>query len=72
MRNAWPASEVTLGGIDPVWIGIAATAFALVIFANGYRLFNEHIDRQMGLFHMALSPLFIAMIWLVLAMNKAL
>jgi hypothetical protein len=59
-------------GVDPVWIGIGATAFALVVFANGYRLFGQHIDRKMGLFHMGVALLFIATIWIVLAMNGAL
>jgi dipeptide/tripeptide permease len=58
--------------VDPVWIGIGATAFAVVVFANGYRLFDLHIDRKMGLFHMILAPVFIATTWTILAMNGAL
>ena len=58
--------------VDPVWLGIGATAFAIVVFANGYRLFDRHIDRKMGLFHVILTPVFIATIWTVLAMNGAL
>lgn len=62
-----------MAAVDPLWLGFGGTAFALVVFANGYRLFDQHIDRKMGLFHMVVAPMFIFTMWMALAtMNGAL
>lgn len=63
-----------MGEIEPVWLAIGATAFALLVFANGVRLLGaaEGEKRKMGLFHMVLAPVFVACLWTVLIMNRLL
>jgi len=56
--------------LNPIWLGVGATAFAVAVYINGYRLFGRGgADRKMGLFHMVLAPVFVATIWTVLWMN---
>ena len=56
-----------MDGIDPVWLGIGGTVLASLVFANGYCSFQYGgIQRKMGIFHMALAPLFVVMLWLII------
>lgn len=66
MRNASPVSK-QMDPISPLWVGIGGTLLAALVFLNALRLLDKDMSkRKMGLFHLVLSPIFVAMLWAIL------
>lgn len=61
---------MTIETIDPVWFGVGGTILAVAVFFNGFRLLEYGGDRRkMGMFHLAIAPAFVVMLWSILILS---